>query len=242
MTPPRQPKRVVTQLSPHACFAAGVAVLLIYNVARGFGLFGPFDDASMVLLLGVFVVLARRARLTRDDLGLAGADVRRGATYGLVALVVTTVVLVVVALIPATSDLLEDSRAEVSGPRLVFEITVLVLLVTVIPEEFAFRGVLLASGRAVWGDRVAVLATSVLFGLWHISPTLQTMTENRQLDDATTTTGGAVLLVTGSVLATFVAGLVFSWLRLRSRSLVAPVLAHLGTNGVALFVAWFVVQ
>jgi membrane protease YdiL (CAAX protease family) len=32
---------------------------------------------------------------------------------------------------------------------------------------------------------------------------------------------------------------VFCWLRLRSRSLIAPVMAHLATNGLALAVAWF---
>ena len=46
----------------------------------------------------------------------------------------------------------------------------------------------------------------------------------------------------GTVLVTFVAGLVFCWLRFRSRSLVAPILAHLSTNGVALVVAWIVVR
>ena len=40
-------------------------------------------------------------------------------------------------------------------------------------------------------------------------------------------------MVAGAVLVTFVAGLAFAWLRLRSRSLVAPVLAHVATNGFA---------
>ena len=42
----------------------------------------------------------------------------------------------------------------------------------------------------------------------------------------------------GAVVVTFLAGLVFAWLRLRSRSLVAPVLAHVATNGLALVAAW----
>ena len=53
---------------------------------------------------------------------------------------------------------------------------------------------------------------------------------------------GQVLVVLGSVAVTFVAGLVFCWLRLRSRSLIAPVMAHLATNGLALAVAWFTVH
>jgi membrane protease YdiL (CAAX protease family) len=44
------------------------------------------------------------------------------------------------------------------------------------------------------------------------------------------------------VAVTFVAGLVFCWLRLRSRSLIAPVMAHFATNGLALAAAWFTVH
>ena len=38
---------------------------------------------------------------------------------------------------------------------------------------------------------------------------------------------------------TFAAGMAFSWLRLRAGSVLAPMLAHLATNGVTLVVAWF---
>jgi membrane protease YdiL (CAAX protease family) len=223
-------------------FAVGVGFLVVYNVVRGLGWLGPFGDASALLLVVVFGVLARRARLTASDLGLARADVKRGCAYGGAAFLLVTIVLVVVALVPATSDYLEDARADVSGPRLVFEILVPVLLVTVVPEEFVFRGVLLAAGRTLWHDRTALLVTAVLFGLWHISPTLETLSGNEQFDDASRTASGTFLLVAGSVAVTFVAGVVFGWLRLRSRSLLAPVLAHFATNGVALVVAWFVVR
>lgn len=42
----------------------------------------------------------------------------------------------------------------------------------------------------------------------------------------------------GNVLATAVAGAVFSWLRIRSGSLLAPALAHLGTNDITYVVGW----
>jgi membrane protease YdiL (CAAX protease family) len=51
-----------------------------------------------------------------------------------------------------------------------------------------------------------------------------------------------VLLVLGAVAVTFVAGLAFCWLRLRSKSLIAPVIAHAATDGLALAVAWFAVH
>ena len=49
-------------------------------------------------------------------------------------------------------------------------------------------------------------------------------------------------MVLGSVAVTFAAGLIFCWLRLRSRSLIAPVVAHFATNGLALTVAWLTVH
>ena len=75
---------------------------------------------------------------------------------------------------------------------------------------------------------------------WHVLPTLHTMPDNRAV--AAASTGGQVLAVLGAVAVTFVAGLVFCWLRLRSRSLIAPVMAHVATNGLALTVAWFAVH
>ena len=83
---------------------------------------------------------------------------------------------------------------------------------------------------------------SALFGLWHIAPTLHTMTDNREFAGAAASTAGKILLVLGAIAVTFVAGLVFCWLRLRSKSLLAPVLAHAATDGLALTVAWFAVH
>ncbi len=50
------------------------------------------------------------------------------------------------------------------------------------------------------------------------------------------------MLVLGAVAVTFVAGLALCWLRLRSRSLIAPVMAHVATNGLALTIAWLTVH
>jgi membrane protease YdiL (CAAX protease family) len=227
------------RISQRGCFVAGVVVLLIYNLARGLGTFGRFGRASTMLFFGAFVVLAWLARLSAADLGLARADISRGAVYGIATLLIIATVLVIVALIPATRVFFDDARGHVSGLRLLSEVTVSYLMLTVIPEEFAFRGVLLAAGRELWEDRGASLVISALFGLWHISPALVMMSLNRQLNEVTTTSG-TILVVAGAVLGTFAAGLVFCWLRLRSRSLLAPVIAHLTTNGGALLVAWLV--
>ena len=83
---------------------------------------------------------------------------------------------------------------------------------------------------------------SALFGLWHVQPTLATMGDNPAVSGAAGSTAARVLVVLGAVAVTSAGGLVFAWLRLRSRSLLAPVIAHAATNGLGLAVAWVVVE
>jgi membrane protease YdiL (CAAX protease family) len=217
------------------CFLLAVAVLVVFNVARGLGLLGPsrYEWVPVSLLTGALVLIAWAAGATRADLGLGLADIRAGVRYGAAAAGIVLLALIVAAAIPVTNGFLHDSRAQISGGRLLYELAVPILLLTAIPEEFAFRGVLLGSALRLWGPWRASLITSALFGLWHIAPTLHTMSDNGSL-------AGQVLVVLGSVAVTFLAGLVFCWLRLRSRSLIAPVLAHVATNGLALTVAWLI--
>jgi len=165
-----------------------------------------------------------------------------GLGYGAGAVGVVLLVLLVAALIPATNGFLHDSRAAISGARLAYELGVSIVLLTAIPEEFAFRGVLLGSALRLWGPWRASLVTSALFGLWHIAPTLHTMSDNHEFRGAAASVAGQSLLVLGAIAVTSAAGLVFCWLRLKSSSLIAPVMAHAATNGLALTVAWFAVH
>jgi uncharacterized protein len=223
------------------CFVQTVVVLVVFTVARAFGLLGP-PAVSISLLIAALVLIAWSAGATRVDLGLGRADMGAGLRYGAGAFGVLLLVLMVAAVIPVTSGFLHDSRAQIGGGRLLYELGVSIVLLTAIPEELAFRGVLLGSALRLWGPWRASLITSALFGLWHIAPTLHTMSDNRALRGASATAGGQVMLVLGSIAVTFVAGLIFCWLRLRSRSLIAPVMAHAATDGLALAVAWFTVR
>lgn len=223
------------------CFVQTVGVLVVFTVARAFGLLGP-SAVAVSLLTAVLALIAWSARATRADLGLGRADMGAGLRYGAGAFGIVLLVLVVAAAVPAANGFLHDSRAQIGGGRLLYELGVSIVLLTAIPEEFAFRGVLLGSALRLWGPWRASLITSALFGLWHIAPTLHTMSDNRAVSGLTASTGGQVLLVLGSIAVTFIAGLVFCWLRLRSRSLIAPVMAHVAANGLALTVAWFAVH
>ena len=165
-----------------------------------------------------------------------------GVRYGAGALGLVLLALLAAAVVPVTNGFLHDSRAHIDGARLLYEVGVPIVLLTAIPEELAFRGVLLGSGLRLWGPWRASLITSALFGLWHIAPTLHTMSDNHAFRGEAASIAGQALLVVGSIVVTFAAGLAFCWLRLRSRSLIAPVMAHAATNGLALTVAWFAVH
>ena len=226
------------------CFLQTVGVLVLFTVARAAGWLGPpaYVWVPVGLLTAVLALVAWTAGATRADLGLDRTAVGAGLRYGAGAFGIVLLVLIVAAVIPAANGFLHDSRAQISGGRMLYELAVSILLLTAIPEEFAFRGVLLGSALRLWGPWRATLITSALFGLWHIEPTLHTMRDNRAVAGAAASTGGQVLVVLGSVAVTFVAGLIFCWLRLRSRSLIAPVMAHFATNGLALAVAWFTIH
>jgi CAAX protease family protein len=226
------------------CFLQAVAVLVVFTGARAAGLLGParYDYLAVGVLTAALALIAWAAGAGAADLGLSRAALPAGVRYGAGACGVVLLVLIVAAVVPATNGFLHDSRAQIGGGRLVYELAVSIVVVTAIPEEFAFRGVLLGSALRLWGPWRASLITSALFGLWHILPTLHTMAGNREVAGAAASTGGQVVVVLGSVAVTFAAGLVFCWLRLRSRSLLAPVMAHVATNGLALTVAWLAVR
>lgn len=233
---PRRPS-----LNAGRCLVQAVAFLVLFAVARGLGLLGPPVVSASVLTLGM-VLIAWRAGATLEDLGLGRDHLRAGLRYGGSAALLVLVVLVLAALIPGTRSFLSDTRADIDAGRLAYEVGVAIVLLTAVPEELAFRGVLLGSAQSLSGSRRATVVSSALFGLWHIEPTLETMSGNSAVGGASSSLGGQVLVVLGAIAVTFVAGLVFCWLRLRSRSLVAPFIAHVAVNGLALVVAWVALQ
>ncbi|TXB92388.1 CPBP family intramembrane metalloprotease, partial [Mycobacterium tuberculosis] len=82
------------------------------------------------------------------------------------------------------------------------------------------------------------VAGSVLFGLWHIATSLGLTSSN--VGFTRLFGGGIIGLVAGvmlAVLATGVAGFVFSWLRRRSGSLIAPIALHWSLNGMGALAA-----
>ena len=163
------------------------------------------------------------------ELGLDPVDARRGLRFGAAAVPVVAGAVATVAAVPALRRLLRDERVlGLSDREAAFHALVRIPLATALAEEVLFRSVLLGQ-TGTGGRRVrAVVWTSMAFGLWHVLPALHSHRSNRQ--------GGAATTVTGTVVATAGVGAALAVLRLRSRSVVAPVIAHAAVNGLT-FVA-----
>ena len=129
--------------------------------------------------------------------------------------------------VPSLRPLLRDARVAGLDDRAVAYRALLRIPVgTVLWEEVAFRGVLHAALGRVLPPRTATAAEVALFGIWHLHPTGAAILANAPGGTAAGRRMGVLIGCTG----TAAAGMVFSWLRLRSGSLLAPALLHLTTN------------
>ena len=223
--------------------ATTLAILVGYNVVGNILLPGawyvPVNLGMTVLLLA----LARRAGISWDELGLARQHLRSGLVVGLALFGIIAVVYALGVLAPFSRDAFRDERAVSGGLGwLLFTTLVRVPVGTVLFEEVAFRGVLLAQGRRRFGTAGGVLASSSVFGLWHVLPGVESATANAAIAAFADTTPGFAAAIAGTVMSTFVAGWIFCLLRLRTGSLLAPILLHLATNSLGFVAAYTVLR
>ena len=219
-----------------------VVVLAIANLIAHFTT--AWANIATVPVVAIGLLLMVRARgLGWTELGLGREHWRSGARYAAAAVGLVVTVIAVGALLPWTRPMfLNDNYATLSGALVASMI--IIPLQTVIPEELAFRGVLHGTLDRAWGFRGVAAAGSLLFGLWHIATSLGLTSSNVGF---TRIFGGGVFgMLAGivlAVLATAAAGFVFTWLRRRSGSLIAPIALHWSLNGMgalAAAVVWHV--
>ena len=111
---------------------------------------------------------------------------------------------------------------------------VVIPLGTVLFEEVAFRGRAVGAGArpARHGARRRSVS-SVLFGLWHVLPSLRLNQVNPAVTDLVGPgPAGQALAVAGAVVFTAAAGVLLCELRRRSGSLLAPIGLHWAVNGL----------
>jgi uncharacterized protein len=218
-------------------FAASVAVLLgAWNnvvITRMPGYPQSYVAVNLAAT-GLLLVGARVVGITWQELGLDRRRARAGLRWGGACVAVVAAGYAVGLAVPVLRPLLADERlAGADAAELAYQTLVRIPLGTVLWEETAFRSVLLAALVRVVSLRAAVVLSATLFGIWHIRPTLSAAAANDLLDGPP----GLVLAVLLGCAFTATAGVLFAWLRLRSGSLLAPVLLHLATNSLGALAA-----
>ena len=239
---PDQPHPIVAQLAALQRFhvyvdiAVVVVVLALSNLVAHFTT--PWASVATVPAAAVGLLLLLRTRgLGWTELGLGREHWKTGLGYAVAAVALVLTLIAIGALLPWTRQLfMNDRYATVSGALIAS--MVIIPLQTVIPEELAFRGVLHGALNRAWGFRGVAAAGSLLFGLWHVVTSLGLTSGNAGF---TQLFGGGVagqlIGVLLAVAATGAAGFIFTWLRKRSGSLLAPIALHWSLNGLGALAA-----
>lgn len=216
--------------------AVVVVVLVATNLIAHFTT--PWANIATVPAAAIGLVALVRARgLGWAELGLGREHWRSGAGYAAAAIGIVLAVIAIGVALPWTRPMFMNNHyATISGALIASMI--IIPLQTVIPEELAFRGVLHGALDRAWGVRGVAAAGSLLFGLWHIASSLGLTSGNAGFSHIL---GGGVFGmvagVVGAVIATTAAGFVFTWLRRRSGSLLAPIALHWSLNGMGALAA-----
>jgi len=213
-----------------------VVVLAISNLIAHFTT--PLANVATVPIAAIgLVILVRSRGLGWTELGLGREHWKSGAGYAIAAVVLVAGVIALGALLPLTRPMfLNNHYATLSGALIASMI--IIPLQTVIPEELVFRGVLHGAMNRAWGFRGVAAAGSLLFGMWHIATSLGLTSNN--VGFTRLFGGGVAGMLAGvllAVVATGAAGFVFTWLRRRSGSLIAPIALHWSLNGLGALAA-----
>src|SRR3954454_3017939 len=183
---------------------------------------------------------ARLDGLSWPQLGLGRDRLASGCRWGFGAIGLVAGVYVIGVALPLTRPAFQDVRYDLPLPEALRTAFVVIPLGTVVLEEIAFRSVLWGFLSRHLRNWQVLVTTSVLFGFWHVLPSLHVGATNRGVSDAVGG-GGSAAVVVGTVVLTTIGGLVFGELRRRSGSVLASAGAHWATNALGVLfglVAW----
>lgn len=186
---------------------------------------------SHLAVTALAIQVARGRSPSWRAVGCDARDVRRGVAHGVVAAAVGALAVTAATRHPATRTVLADGRVtDATSGRAAYELLVRIPVVTALGEELLFRGAVQGAWDTVGGPVPAVAASSLAFGLWHVIPALESHTHNPAGAAISARAGGRPTHVAATILATTAAGVAFALLRIRARSVVAPLLVHAVMN------------
>lgn len=217
---------------------AVVILLAVWNIVGNTVVPDPLYVPGNLAIGALAVVLTGPARDISSLLGLERRSIPAGIRFGLAVATALVLLVIVAAVFPWSRRFFDDERfVDLTLAGGLYQTAVRIPLGTALFEELMFRGVLYGALTRTATLRTAAGWSSLLFGLWHVIPTMALLDQNPAGGYAV---GGiaATGIVIAGVMVTAAAGLGFVWLRERSGSLVAPVIVHAAINSTAFVIGW----
>ena len=224
--------RAIPVIGREAAIAAALALLIIAcgnlvslppdGIRNGFD--WVFIPGSLSLLALLVLWAVRIEGMPLPTLGITSANAGRSALVGaaLGAVVILPVVLYFAFPLGLGDGIdPEEMKEETWGGFLSWAL-VRQPLGTAIFEEVLFRGVLLAKMTVAWGQRQALVASSLTFALWHLVINFRTI----QNSEVASPAGLAALAQIVSLVGLFAGGLFLGLLRQRTGNLASCVVFH----------------
>lgn len=186
--------------------------------------------ASYLLVISI----AMLANLSWASIGLSKDSLFKGLIYALPFIAV--IVIGAIAVFLFNSDIFRDERYKQGSNLVLFTVFITLPFFTVLIEELAFRGVLFGMLQNIVSQNYAVILSSISFGVWHV------FSANALNSVAIPTSIPKILVILAVIVATSLAGVFFTWLRIKSGSLITPILIHWAINSISIVLAYFAWQ
>jgi len=223
---------------------AAIAVLAFSNVMSNRILpswaYVPWNLSMAFVLLGI----AYRGGAGPVAVGLGIRHWHRPVGVGLLLFGGTALLFALGMIVPATQSAFIDTRiGDADVAQMLWVVLVQIPLGTVVLEEVAFRGVLpalMGGSPAIRWRWIPVLGASIVFGLWHILPSIG-------IDNANAAVGGAlghnqVLTTTLALVSMTIAGVAMCALAHLGKGIKTTMLLHWATNSLGFFAAWLLLH
>jgi membrane protease YdiL (CAAX protease family) len=213
-----------------------IAIIAVYSYVITHKIPPAYYSFSNLIVATGTIIVGSSIGLQPDQFGLSPSTIVPGIIYG----AALSLPLIVTVLLIATSKKFSKHftttpSSKYSPKNFANEFFFRIPFGTALSEEVIFRGVLLALLLENHSFALSVSVSSVIFGLWHIFPTLHTSKSNDPLidmmDDQRKRNAISLIIAVGT---TIIAGIGFSLLNARSNSLISSWIVHSSINGFAI--------
>ena len=220
----------------HVAEAAAVGLATAHNWMSNRRLPPSVYVPANIAVAGALIGLGRWGGASWADLGLDEEHVAEGVFVGTAISAMTVLAVSEAMSRPPLQRWFADQRVINLGRREAwYQAIIRIPIGTALAEELTFRGALTGLSLRQRSPAATVAFTSALFGLWHILPTFDTLSQH-PLGQVALEAGRPTSAVVTGVVGTGLAGIVFGFLRVATGSVVAPTMFHAAVN-VSGFVA-----